>query len=146
MVFKKSFRIDPRVYWSVGQLGFCFVLFCFFYLCGQFVNLCIIGNRRHCEVYWGSHTTHLGSMTLAGIKGAMKVPVFVILVPARKASIPEEINLGLTLLTVRWRAGILLQSFWTRSMYNSMIIFFFIINEEIRKPWRTSRSQLSIGL
>ncbi|EGW02071.1 hypothetical protein I79_022968 [Cricetulus griseus] len=50
-------------------------------------------------------------MTLAGIKGAMKVPVFVILVPARKASIPEEINLGLTLLTVRWRAGILLQSF-----------------------------------
>lgn len=40
-------------------------------------------------------------MTLAVIKGAMEVPVFAILVPARKASIPEEVNLGLTLLTAR---------------------------------------------
>lgn len=44
------------------------------------------------------------------VKGAMNVSVLAI-VPDGTDSIPDKVNTGLTLPTVRLRAGILLQSF-----------------------------------
>lgn len=111
-------------------------LLIFFFTCVDDL-ICEFVYHRKQETLWSllRVTIHLGSMTV--VKGAMNVSVLAI-VPDGTDSIPDKVNTGLTLPTVRLRAGILLQSFWTRNIYNSVIIYFF--NMRLTDAWRSKKA------